>query len=75
MEEMALSERKFLHDISNHLVVAQGMGNIALKNLKQSEENTSVDQKAIDRLEKSVKAIDKMIVLVKERRHVLHSLS
>jgi len=75
LEDMALGERKFLHDISNHLVVAQGMGNIALKNLKQAEENVSVDQKAIDRLEKSVKAIDKMIVLVKERRHVLHSLS
>ncbi len=74
MDDLALTERKFLHDISNQLVVAQGMGNIALKKFKESEADAPVDQKAIERLEKSVKAIDKMIVLVKERRHVLHSL-
>ena len=25
VEQMALEERKFLHDLSNHLVVAQGI--------------------------------------------------
>ena len=73
-EEVALTERKFLHDMSNHLVVAQGMGNIALKNLKQDDE-LSIDPKVLERLEKSLKAVDKIIVLVKERRQVLHSLS
>ena len=72
VEQMALDERKFLHDISNHLVVAQGMGSIALKNL---EKDDSADPKVVERFAKSIGAIDKMIVLIKERRVVLHENS
>lgn len=74
VEEMALAERKFLHDLSNQLVVAQGMGNIALKKIKNEDENV-VDEKVVEKLEKSIKAVDKMIVLVKERRVTLHSIT
>lgn len=69
VEQMAIGERKFLHDMSNHLVVAQGMGTIALGNLKKDE---SSDPKTVERLIKSIKAVDKMIVLIKERRSLLH---
>lgn len=74
VKELALDERKFLHDLSNQLVVAQGMGNIALKKIKNEDEN-KVEQNVIDKLEKSIKAVDKMIVLVKERRVTLHSVT
>ncbi|ATH06522.1 hypothetical protein BIY24_00755 [Halobacteriovorax marinus] len=74
VEELAMAERKFLHDLSNHIVVAQGMGNVALRNL-QSNDGEEVDPKIIEKLEKSVGAINKMIALVKERRAVLHSLT
>ncbi len=74
VEEMALAERKFLHDLSNQLVVAQGMGNIALKKIKNNDK-TEVDEKVVEKLEKSIRAVDKMIVLVKERRVTLHSIT
>ena len=73
VESLALGERKFLHDVSNQLVVAQGMGSIVLKNIKKSEDE--LDPKVIERLEKTVSAIDKMIKMVKERRSTLHSVS
>jgi hypothetical protein len=74
VKEMALEERKFLHDLSNQLVVAQGMGNIALKKIKNEDKN-QVDPNVVEKLEKSLRAVDKMIVLVKERRTTLHSVS
>ena len=37
IEEMALGERKFLHDISNQLVVAQGMSSFLSKALKEND--------------------------------------
>lgn len=74
IEELALGEREFLHDISNHIVVAQGMANSALRALQEAKlEN--LDPSVIDKLEKSVKAINKMITQVKERRTKLHSIS
>jgi len=72
VEQMALDERKFLHDISNHLVVAQGMGSIALRNVEKMD---GIDPKTVERLAKSVKAVDEMIRLVKARRIVLHQHS
>ena len=74
VKEMALEERKFLHDLSNQLVVAQGMGNIALKKIITEDEN-QIDSNVLEKLEKSMKAVDKMIVLLKERRTTLHSVS
>ena len=73
VEDLALGERKFLHDVSNQLVVAQGMGSIVLKKLTKTEEE--LDPKVIERLEKTISAVDKMIKMVKERRNTLHSVS
>jgi hypothetical protein len=72
IEELALGERMFLHDIANHIVVAQGMISLALRSLK---ENPSVDQKEIERLEKSLEAVNKMTLALRERRALLHTLS
>lgn len=73
VESLALGERKFLHDVSNQLVVAQGMGSIVLKSLNKSE--NELDPKVIERLGKTISAIEKMIKMVKERRNTLHSIS
>ena len=64
------AERVFLHDLSNQLVVAQGMGGYVLGRLKKRED---VDPKELTRMEKTVKAIDRMIVMVKDRREVLRA--
>lgn len=70
INEVLMEERKFLHDLSNHIVVAHGMATFVLKSIK---ENPNVEAKEIERLEKSVMAINKMTELLKERRAVLHS--
>lgn len=72
IEEMALGERKFLHDISNQLVVAQGMSSFLSKALK---ENDTVGEKEKERMEKVIKSVKSMIEMLKERRAVLHSVS
>jgi Ribonuclease G/E len=70
LEEVLAGERKFLHDIANHIVVAQGMGAIVLRSIKN---NSYVDAKEVERLEKSIAAINKMTELLNDRRTVLHS--
>ena len=66
--DLNAEERKFLHDISNHIVVAHGMVTFTLKAIK---ENPSVSDKEIERLERSINAINKMTELLRERRTVL----
>lgn len=72
IEELALGERKFLHDIANHIVVAHGMSSFVHKALK---ENKPIEAKDVDRLERAIEAINKMTALLKERRVLLHSIS
>ena len=72
LEELVLGERKFLHDIANHIVVAHGMGNLVYKSLK---EGSAQPEKEIERLERAIAAINKMTIALKERRHFLHSVS
>ncbi len=66
--EVLAEERKFLHDISNHIVVAHGMATFVLRSIK---ENPNIETKDVERLEKSLEAINKMTDLLKERRSVL----
>lgn len=72
IEELAKSEREFLHDISNHIVVAHGMTNFVFRALK---ENKPVEAKDIERLERAIEAINKMTATLKERRALLHSIN
>ncbi len=71
-DELAFGEREFLHDIANHIVVAQGMSSYVLKILK---ENKPAEAKDIERLERAIEAINKMTILLKERRSLLQSVS
>ncbi len=68
LEEIKLGERKFLHDIANDIVVAQGMCSFVLKKVK---DNRPLEEKDLERLEKTIEAINKMTKKVKERRAVL----
>lgn len=69
-KDMTADERKFLHDISNHIVVAHGMATFTLKAIK---DNPNVGEREVERLEKSINAINKMTELLRERRSVLHT--
>ncbi|MBY0414504.1 MAG: hypothetical protein K2Q18_10075 [Bdellovibrionales bacterium] len=72
LKAAALEERKFLHDISNHIVVAHGMATFALRGIKN---NAAVEAKEIERLEKALEAINKMTEALRERRAVLMAQS
>lgn len=65
---MSSEERKFLHDISNPLTIAQGMVDSVIDSL---EGVPGVDEKVHTRLEKAVKAMERMAAGIKERREVL----
>ena len=67
--DLAMGERKFLHDISNKLLVVQGMSKSVMK---KYDENQSISEKEIARLTKVIKASDEMIKLLLERRAILH---
>lgn len=71
LKDVTAEERKFLHDISNHIVVAHGMATFALRAIK---ENPHVAEKEVERLEKSLEAINRMTDLLRERRAVLHAI-
>ena len=63
-------ERKFMHDISNQLLIAQGMGNFVLKKLR---EDSQMDAKTFEKLEKSMLALGQMVELIKKRHNLLRS--
>ena len=71
-EEIILGERKFLHDVSNSLVVAQGMSGFLLKAIQKYE---GMGEKEIERMEKIVASVRKISELVQSRRKVLHENS
>lgn len=68
LEKEIIEERSFLHDISNLLVVAQGMSNYVFGKLKEEKPE---DSKEVIRLGKSLKAINDMVDLVKQRREAV----
>ncbi len=72
LKELVMNERKFLHDLSNHIVVAHGMTTFVHRAVKT---NPAVEPKEIERLEKALEALSKMTTQLKERRTILHELS
>lgn len=72
VEELALGERKFLHDLANHIVVAHGMLTLLQRS---AEEGKTLDEKDAERVEKAMAAVTRMSTLLKERRVTLHSLN
>ncbi len=72
VEEMALEERKFLHELSNLLVVAHGMSSFVQQSLSDNPDAKSGD---LEKMDKVIDSISKINRLVKNRRTVLHSVS
>jgi hypothetical protein len=72
IEELVLAERKFLHDLSNKLLIAQGMSTFVSRRLAKNE---GVEEKDLERCEKLMKSIKDMTSLLVSRREVLHQLS
>jgi len=73
LTDLIMGERKFLHDISNQLVIAQGMGSFVLSALEREKANDP-ESKELIRIKKTVAAVDKMITMVRERRDVVKGM-
>jgi hypothetical protein len=67
-QELIKQGRKFLHDVSNKLLVASGLGSNVLNALKNGAE---LDEKKLIKLEKAMKAVDQMIEMVKLHKSYL----
>lgn len=61
-------ERVFLHDLSNQLVIAQGMGAFVQKLLAIEK---AADSKEVLKMGKTMKAIDSMIEMIQNRREAI----
>lgn len=72
VHDLAMGERKFLHDISNKIVVIQGMTKTVQRKISSGDE---VGNKEVERLEKALNAVESMVELLKERRALLHELT
>lgn len=72
VEEMALEERKFLHELSNLLVVAHGMSTFVHQSLTENPDAKIGD---VEKMNKVIESMGKINRLVKSRRAVLHSVS
>lgn len=70
--DQVLDERKFLHDLSNKLLVAQGMSAFVARSLKNGQAPTEKD---LSRCEKLLDSVSEMTKMLQERRAHLHSLS
>ena len=67
-----LEERKFLHDMSNKLLIAQGMSTFVVRTFKKNE---SATEKDLSRCDKLLQSVSDMMEMIQERREHLHSLS
>lgn len=77
-DELVMGERKFLHDIANYLVVAQGMASLVQKNISKPDEASGqylVSDKDRERFTKVIDSISKITEALKARRSILHSVS
>lgn len=72
IKEQIMDERKFLHELSNQLVVAQGMGSFVSRALVVGD---VISEKEIERMQKTIGALERMIHMVRDRRETLHNLS
>ncbi len=72
LKDQLMDERKFLHELSNQLVVAQGMGSFVSRALVLGE---PVTEKEIERMQKTIGALEKMIHMVRDRREELYNTS
>lgn len=67
---MSTDERHFLHDLSNPVAIAVGMVEILLK---QADRDPNPDPKRIERLNKTLEALQRAVQLLENRRKALET--
>lgn len=72
INEVILSERHFLHDISSPLMVAHGTTNFVLEKLKADPQSLSQDQ-VTDRLGRIYNSLEKIVKQLNDRRDFIKS--
>ncbi len=72
LNEHVIVERKFLHDLSNMLLISQGMASIVRKKLDAIPD---IDEALLDKMDKSLNASDRMVECIKAHRGLLHSIN
>ena len=65
-------ERETLHDISNQLVIVQGMSGLVLKAIKRKQ---VMGNQELDRMEKVLVAAKNIAKMIQNRRNYLNSIS
>ncbi|MBF0207960.1 MAG: hypothetical protein HQK53_13860 [Oligoflexia bacterium] len=71
IEQLVKEGRRFLHDISNKVLIGSGLGSHVLASLKKGKE---ADEKMLDKLERSMNALNLIADMIKEHRSYLISL-
>jgi hypothetical protein len=64
-------ERVYLHDVSNQIVIAHGMAGFVQMYLKKME---NVDPKTLERIEKTINALNKIVDQTKARREAVKKI-
>ncbi|MBF0311820.1 MAG: hypothetical protein HQK50_18690 [Oligoflexia bacterium] len=72
LEQLIKDSRKFLHDISNKLLINSGLGSHVLTALKNGK---PIDAKLLDKLERAVDAANSMAEMVRDHRAYLVQVS
>ncbi len=68
LEDHVKAERDFLHDLSNHLTIAHGMGGFVLSALEKS---VGPEDKQYIRMKKSADAVQEMVNIINKRRNTI----
>lgn len=66
----AQEERKFMHDLSNPMAIAQGNIKLTLRKLKKDEGAMTISE-IIERLEKTSEAFERMNEMMSLRRSII----
>ncbi|SMF54776.1 hypothetical protein [Pseudobacteriovorax antillogorgiicola] len=66
----AKDERKFMHDLSNPIAIAQGNIKLTLRKLKKDPNSLTIEQ-IVERLGKASEAFDRVSEMMSSRRQIL----
>ncbi|MBF0362876.1 MAG: hypothetical protein HQK49_17790 [Oligoflexia bacterium] len=72
IESLVKEGRKFLHDISNKILISSGLGSHVLSAVKKGK---PIDEKMVDKLERSMNALNLIADMIREHRSFLIALA
>lgn len=71
VEQLVKENRKFLHDISNKVLIGSGLGSHVLNALKSGK---AIDEKMVDKLNRAINAVNLIAEMIKNHRSYLISV-